>query len=701
MIQTPARRPHSWGALRRRLVNSASAAPALLLCAAGVGVLLAPSSWAPWLLRCLGFGLLLLGAALPRVQRAAAKAGAAEPAHSAIPQPPRAARHVAALVQACTPLVTDLHERAETALRTTFLSEKTRELEAIESVAGRLRLHLEAASELARLDNGTLVLDHAVFSLPELIARAVEAWSGRRNSALSVAPDVPDLVVGDAVHLGQIVTAILDRGSLAGGDDLAVFLERGSTTDNAVRVRFDWRSPETASPGDAWQAIRQEIDDSGRSAAPPPSPLALAVGLARAMRGDVTCSAARLGWRSIEVVVELLAERPDPRTDETVLEELRGRPVLILDGQEESRVSLGSLLTEFGLRPLVTADPHQAIASLRHAAAAREPFALLIVDPFLRGSAAFRARRNDDDSLAAATPQVIVVSGRTGPDTGYGPDTARLVRPVTRGDLIAVLRRALREPPLSSERQAPARPLRILVIQEEDDDASATARAIERLGHRAAIVRDAAEAARACAQRPFDCAVVGLGRAVTADLEGIRGLRQAAAQRGTPLWILATTARCDDGEERACRAAGADRYLERPFSLAVLRAALPNPDVAPASPAVPAIDWASLRAQLAGNEAAVADLLGEFCALADSMLTALADGLAERSPAATERAAHSLKGSLLWVRAAPAAELVRRIETQARAGDLTRGEDTLAALRREMRRVLEAIEREGPGQRSR
>lgn len=212
----------------------------------------------------------------------------------------------------------------------------------------------------------------------------------------------------------------------------------------------------------------------------------------------------------------------------------RGLRVLLADGEEESRKRLEALLRSLGMTPTVIAQAWTVTEELCRAADAGKPYALLLYDATLRGSAALRARRAGDEPRLAATPRIELASGPHG-EIDASERRLRLRRPVTREALVAAVRLALDRaaapdwpslPPRArapaTERRAPVVDRRALVQLLGGDEATAE-RILQRFVELAgAYLRELDEAA-------------GAG--------GLRAIREQAHRlKGSLAWISAERA---------------------------------------------------------------------------------------------------------------------------------------------------------------
>ena len=130
----------------------------------------------------------------------------------------------------------------------------------------------------------------------------------------------------------------------------------------------------------------------------------------------------------------------------------------------------------------------------------------------------------------------------------------------------------------------PARPLRVLLAEDDRVNQLAARRALELAGHTVATAGNGQDALHLLAAEDFDCILMDVQMPVLDGLEATRAIREAAnlgSKARIP--IIALTAHAMKGDRERFLAAGMDDYIAKPVDVRELDAALARLTAAPAA----------------------------------------------------------------------------------------------------------------------
>jgi signal transduction histidine kinase/CheY-like chemotaxis protein len=638
----------------------------------------------------------------------------------------------------------------------TDLSDGQRDLATVVRDSGEALLAIiNDILDFSKIEAGQLELEDAVFDLRECVESALALVAvPAAEKGLELVADVEPCppLRGDLTRLRQVLVNLLANAVKFTGAGEVVVAARTEPADGGgegdeegdgdlIRVSLAVTDTGIGIPPDRMDRLFRSFSqvDASTTRVYGGTGLGLAISqrLAVAMGGDITVTS-RPGEGSTftaTAVVRVCDERPaaSPSAD------LTGRAALVVDDNATSRRVLQAQLSGWGMACTGAASAQEALDLL--AGGARFDVALLDMRmPDIDGAGL--AMRMRADPATAATPLILLSSVNWAADRDRTRNFAAvLTKPARATALHTVLSRVLPgagEPPPAPAEAAPpvpqARPLRVLVAEDNQVNQTVATMMLARLGYRADVVANGLEAIEAVRRIRYDVILMDVQMPVLDGLDATRRIRAELPADRQPA-IIALTANALQDDRAACEAAGMDDYLTKPVRPADLAAALravpspheplmpppeppeplmppPEPLVSPvrspgeepvealgsADPAGGLVEEIRARvSDLIDGEptpqelALVGRVLGGFCANAPDTLARLADVVAAGDATAAVTVAHTLTGAAGNVGATTLARLSGEFETRARAGRLTAAGSDLAALRHELDRVVAAV----------
>ncbi len=184
----------------------------------------------------------------------------------------------------------------------------------------------------------------------------------------------------------------------------------------------------------------------------------------------------------------------------------------------------------------------------------------------------------------------------------------------------------------------PARPEKILLVEDHPTDAAITQMMLERLGYAATWVRNFVEAMEALNRERYDVVLLDVQLPGVDGLEAARLIQQRWPNGRCPR-IIALTARALKGDREACLAAGMDDYISKPISIHVLGAKLSTENWALVDPPV-----IKRFADVLGPSGIVL-LIDTFVTSWPGMIEDVRGALKDKDAPGLRRAAHSMKAA--------------------------------------------------------
>ncbi len=568
-----------------------------------------------------------------------------------------------------------------------------------------------------------------------------------------VEAEVPDALVGDPTRLRQVLINLVgnaikftDKGEVVVRVELASDEAEGATRWPGDKVSKDGGGPVTLSPGQL-VALSFTVRDTGIGISPEKQALifrpfeqadgsttrkyggsglglTISTKLVEMMGGKtwVESEAGKGSTFHFTTSFGMAESAPTPRIEGEVAR-LRGLAVLVVDDNATNRRVLKESLTRWGMRPTLAENGPAALVALARAANAGEPFPLLLSDVHMPEMDGFALLERVKNSPGGAASTVLMLSS-----SGPSADAARcrelgvaahLTKPIKQSDLLEAILQALRlgfeRPrlgPTGSSQAEGGRALRILLVEDNLINQRLAAIVLERAGHEVVVAGNGKEALAVLASGEgwpaFDLVLMDVQMPEMDGYEATASIREKERASGGHLPILAMTAYAMKGDRERCLEAGMDGYLAKPVHEPDLWRAIGElvPGAATSAPARPAVavpspkeaggpaalDRAGLMARVGGK----ASLLIEIGRLllddvGPRLLHEIGAAVADKDANRLRRAAHSLKGALGNLCAAPACAVARRLEAIAVEGDLTAAPDAERALCEEMERLAREL----------
>lgn len=631
-------------------------------------------------------------------------------------------------------------------LDTTLTDEQRDFTETIRSSADALLTLINDILDFSKYEAGKLSVEHIDFDLLETVESTVELLAERADSkGLDLVPwvsrDVPRLVRGDPGRIRQVLTNLIGNAiKFTERGEVVLRLLRLEETDANVGVQFEISDTGIGIAPEArdrlFKAFTQADGSLSRKYGGTGLGLAISKELVELMGGHIGVRS-RPGegstfWFSITLEKQMPALPPES----PVTGPLAGARILIVDDHATTRQVLAEAVEAWQMATESTGDTTGVLQRLHDAAAAANPFDIVLLDLQLEETEGLRlAQQIRNDPGLEGLRLVILTTMALHLDSeawrGVGAD-AYLVKPVRQQRLRECLLRVLAPStvtpadgmaPLLPGDAAPRSgdvPLRVLLAEDNVVNQKITLRQLKKLGCRADAVANGHEAIEALRRIPYDVVLMDCQMPELDGYKATRQIRQMESAAGNagrrPFYIIALTANAMESDRQACLAAGMNDYVGKPVKLPELLAALDRArsrlGARPASPAAsaevpreqPVIDlsaFAALRElQEPGEPDPVVELGGLFLQDTPPRLEAIQRALEGGDSAGLREAAHSLKGSANNLGARRLAAVCARLETAARQNDLPAAGRLVPQVDTEFQQVRFLLEQEAKKQKS-
>jgi len=597
------------------------------------------------------------------------------------------------------------------------LSRQQREyLEVIGQSGESLLSILNDILDFSKIEAGKFTLDQAVFDIHENVGDTMKSLGVRAHGkglelSCRIRPDVPALVNGDRTRLRQIIVNLVGNAiKFTDHGEVVLEVQRQSESEEDVVLHFAVSDTGPGIPNEKQTAIFEMFEqiDSSTTRRHGGTGLGLAISsrLADMMggriwvesevdRGSTFHLTARFGQAGEEATVAL-------RTRPVVVQ---GTRVLVVDDNLTNCRILEEMLRSWGASPTVVTAAREAILSLEEAMESGEPYRLILTDAHMPETDGFSlSEQIKRDPALSTTIIMMLTSGDQPGDVARCEQlgiAAYLMKPVKQSELLDAILLAMgvtvAEDEASGERvvrQPPGLPtMRILLAEDSLVNQKVAVALLGREGHSVVVANNGREAIDEFDSQDFDLILMDVQMPEMDGFEATAAIRIEEKQTGGHIPIIAMTAYALKGDRERCLEAGMDSYVAKPIHAEVLFEAMTavigasTEAEARSEDAVSeerAFDWSKALEAVRGDREMRKLVMETAVQEAPPLLAALRDAVADGDVSALLQNAHSLKGLMKYFSDNPAANHAFELEMMGRDGDVSRAEETFAALETEM-----------------
>jgi len=589
----------------------------------------------------------------------------------------------------------------ELILDTELTTEQRRALELVRSSSEALLMILNDILDYSKIEAEHLELESIPFDVSKVVHAtasllAVRAREKHLELLAEVAPDVPRAMRGDPTRLRQVLMNLIGNAIKFTEQGEVVVSVTAAANDGSTTLRFTVRDTgigiAAENLGSVFREFTQADSTMTRRYGGTGLGLAISQRLVKLMGGEIRVTS-ELGKGSEFAFTLSLPVEAAPPTQSMGLAALGGRRMLVVDDNPTNRRILREMLAAEGIKVDEASTAADGLVALR-----RTRYDLAILDVQMPDMDGFQlvSQVRADKKLARTKLLMLTSAGQRGDGERCRELGIRgyLTKPISRADLLEALGTVLGSPEDAASADVVTRhtiaesraTLRVLLAEDNPVNQQVAVAMLVKRGHEVYVAGNGREALEAVRARDYDVVLMDIQMPEMDGFEATAAIR--ALPKGKDLPIIGLTAHALSGERERCLSHGMSEYLAKPFKAHELFALVEGTSTpkAPAAEApatvAPPVDLEGFRMTLreAGAESALYSIIDTFVRQGPDRLAALATAVASGTGDEISRAAHVYRGAAATIGARELAELLERVETSARAGDIEKAKEAFESV---------------------
>jgi signal transduction histidine kinase/DNA-binding response OmpR family regulator/HPt (histidine-containing phosphotransfer) domain-containing protein len=608
----------------------------------------------------------------------------------------------------------------------------------INSEADSLLRIVNDVLDFSKIEAGMLELEEISFemrALVEDVARSI-AWQAEKKGleVISfVANEVPNHIIGDPGRLKQILMNLAGNAvKFTHQGEIYIRTEVAEDLGERIRLRFMVKDTGIGIARDKQKTIFESFTQGDGSTTRKYGGTGLGTTISKQlvelMGGEIDLESDE-GKGSTFNFTAWFGRRADRKEiPERNVVDLSGLKVLVVDDNFNNRYIVAEYLKQWGCLPSEAHNEKEALAVLKEAVGAKEPFGLVLTDyqmPERNGLDLAREIRADRD--LEQTPILLLSSiGRqeTGEQCKEIGIEGYLNKPIRRNELRKAIEAVLGLP-AGWKKQTEAelitghtqveecrKDIRILLAEDYPTNQQVAMRHLERAGYQVDLAKTGKEAMEIYRQQHHDLILMDIQMPEMDGYEATSAIRKMEKDGETRTPIVAMTAHAMTGYREKCLEAGMDDYLTKPLRRKELLAIVakwvsgggdygtevrcPTPTVTTdvgssminrrSGDDVP-MDFKRAVDEFEGHRDVVIEVIGGFVENVRNQIGVIRGAISDNNAETVRREAHSIKGGAANLTADALSSAALELEKLGTSGDLKRGWEALERLEMEFNRL--------------
>ncbi len=579
--------------------------------------------------------------------------------------------------------------------------------------------------DFSKIEAGKLDLESTDFKLDDVITSVTTLTAQKAHDKgleflAHVAPGIPEVLLGDPLRLGQILTNFVNNAvKFTEQGEIKLEIEQVERTGEKVQLKFAVRDSGIGMTKEQAAKLFQPFTQADMSTTRKHGGTGLGLTICRRLvelMGGRIWLESEPGYGSTFYFTVWIGIGSAQGTGKVVPEKLTKLRVLIVDDNAAAREILQEPLSNIVARVDTVTSGKEALAAVQQRDAA-EPYDIVFMDWRMPGMDGLQASRHiKSDETLKHPPHIVLV-------TAFGREEVReeaerlqldgfLVKPVTKSMIVDTLVNVFSEAGkditggVEDIHAAKLRGAKILLTEDNEINQQIAVELLEGAGATVTVASNGRIAYETLANGPqpppFDVVLMDLQMPEMDGYQATAKLRADVRFKNLP--IIAMTAHATMEEKQRCLAAGMNEHISKPIDPANLyetvgrfykpsslaqSAKVTEPAHNLTTDEIPTIDGLDTKdglARVAGNRKLYLKLLRQFAEQQGSVISEISTALSKGDAALAERLAHTLKGVAGNIGAKPVQTAASQLEK------LIREKSTAAAVETAKQQVASALE---------
>ena len=634
---------------------------------------------------------------------------------------------------------------AHLSLKTELTPKQRDYLSKIEASGRHLLGLINDILDFSKIEAGKFSIESSDFDLEDVLGNVVSFLTDKASSkglelVLDIAPDIPRLLVGDSLRIGQILlnygsnaVKFTEKGEVClkarvverGGNDA---LLKFTVSDTGIGLTEEQR-------GKLFQGFQQADASTTRKYGGTGLGLAISKRLAELMGGEVGAES-DFGVGSRFWFTARVGIGAEQKLSPIFAADLRGCRSLVVDDSESARVVLSEMLESMLFAPTAVSSGAEALERIREASEKDAAFEIIYLDWRMPGMDGIETARRIMALPLERRPRIILMTAfdrEEIEDEALGVGiTEVLTKPVTASVLFDATMRAMGGEIRAGTEIAPAAAdfearlaslagARVLLVEDNELNQEVGRGLLAEAGLVVDVAGNGEEALRMIGSTDYELVLMDMQMPGMDGLTATRLLREMPERSDLP--IVAMTANAMSQDREACLAAGMNDFVRKPIDprelwIALLKwikpreRAVADQAVETGSPEpagevelpseIAGLDMALGLSHMLGKKTLYLSLLRRFSSDQGEVGGEIAAALDAEDGKKAERLAHTAKGLAGNIGATRLQEKAAALEGSIREGwDRRKIDELLAPFSAELRALVAELEaklsREGSG----